>query len=267
MIPIDLTALGLFKSEQSLTKSRKWVAIVSQHILGQLFFLLLLPLWPGADQDWQYFQKIGDLIGIQKTINGHGQKEFQAQADILQPIDVVGSILMDIPFYSHWIGNCKRIVLLEGMNAMAGIAFFEMDMPWPISDREVIFRIKTTVDPKQKRIHIHGEALKNHPYPVSESNIRITDAEFNITLANLEPYKTRMTVTNRFYFGKIINQSPSLSNLLAGASLSSSMTNFKELSKFSRYNRILLCRDEFKQVLQNKNPVVDCSPNYISAIR
>lgn len=257
--------MGLFNSKPPIKKRPKGVATASQIGLGQLFFLLLFPLCSWADQDLKYFENTADVVVIQKTINRCAQKKFQARVTIHQPIDMVGSILMDIPFYSHWIRNCNRIVLLEGRDAMAAVAYFEMDMPWPLSNREVIFRIKTTLDPERKMIRIQGEALKNHPYPVAESNVRITNAEFNITLEKREPYKTSMTVTNWFDFGGKINES--VSSMFAGASLFSAMTNFKELSKFSRYNRVLLCREEFKQVLRDENPDVHFSQNNISVIR
>ncbi len=235
-----------------------------RNVLGQLLWVLLFPILAWADQDFKNVQNREDLVIIQKAVKLPGQKVLEARANIHQPIEVIGSILMDVSFYSRWLRDCSKVVLLEGNHAKACIAYMEMDMPWPLCNREIILAFTTSVDPERNQIRIRAEALKNYPYPVAGANIRITDGELSIILEKNKPFETSLTIANRFDLGGKIK--PSLADLLVESMLSTSIANFRELTRFSRYNRILLCRDEFQQLMQPDNPGAAYSRNYAVTI-
>ncbi len=210
--------------------------IAKQNLLAQVLLLLLFPVFSFADPyGGNPYQT--DVVSIrQKSIAGHEEKEFTAQIACRQHIDVIGSILMDIPFYLRWLHNCNQVELLEGTDAMDCIAYFRIDLPWPFYDREVIIRFQTIVDENRKKITIQGTALSNYPYPVSESRIRITDFDFSITLEKIESFRTNLTIKNRIDLkGGMASR---VSNMITENSLHLSILNFNELTKFWNYHRV-----------------------------
>lgn len=202
-----------------------------------------------AGQEWLEWKRTDAPTVYSRPVPGHNEREFKAETIVHLPVDVVGSILTDIEFYQRWVAGCREVSLLQGMEARDCIARFVIRTIWPAPEIEMIFHIQTTLSPDLRKIIISGTALPDYPQSVDRGYMRVRDADFSIILEGPSPNSTRMTTTTRTNIHCALPAV--ISEYFSGRQLFLTLINFKEVTKFPGYHRILARRDEFQKIKVN----------------
>jgi hypothetical protein len=79
----------------------------------------------------------------------------------------IAYVLMDVKTTKEWVYGTKVCTLLKQMTPSDLIYYSEVDLPWPVSNRDFIIRITLTQDPKTRVMTIVAE---NMPTYISEKN-------------------------------------------------------------------------------------------------
>lgn len=99
--------------------------------------------------------------------------------------------LLDVSTYKYWQYNIIEPTILKRINEKELIYYCEVDTPWPISNRDLIFHLKMDQDSVTKTLVITLTQLPGY-IPEKEGIVRIPKAESILTVTPIS--ETRVSV-------------------------------------------------------------------------
>ena len=120
---------------------------------GILFFLSLIPFYtPQQGTPW-VFKKSSDGIKIYtREAADSNIKELKFTVSINSTMNNAIAMLIDVENYAHWVYKCKESVTLEEINIFQSYCYYNIDFPWPMSDRDMIVYSEVSQDPNTKTV-------------------------------------------------------------------------------------------------------------------
>ncbi|GIX43045.1 MAG: hypothetical protein KatS3mg129_2778 [Leptospiraceae bacterium] len=122
-----------------------------------------------------------------------GYKSYKAEVIINANIQKVGDWLLDINGHCRWVYNCKSSTKPKSFSQNHFIIRYVIDIPWPVSDREVYFDtnyIEKTVNNK-RFVDINMNVIKEGFTP-SKGNVQIIQGYIKINLEEIDENTTRL---------------------------------------------------------------------------
>lgn len=194
-----MAILKLLSIPPYLKRSLRYETFQIAFLLKIILILFACPAISTAGNEWELIVKEDGIAVYARKVTGHSELEFKGVGLVEQPIEVIGSVLSDIPSYPKWFFKCiesKRIASknTSGLNLFLYIA---IDTPWPFSDRDVVFKTEVTMDHALGKVDIHSTALKEQFVPLRSGYVRIIDSEHRWILERVSSAQTRITFINR----------------------------------------------------------------------
>jgi uncharacterized membrane protein len=117
-------------------------------------FLMLLCLSEGvraftvlpADTIWRLEKDKNGVKVYTRPVEGMTIKEFKAVVIINAPVSKLLSMVMDVVAYPKWVANVKSVKILKETGNDEVIYYTEIQVPWPLSNRDNIIRSKIVND-------------------------------------------------------------------------------------------------------------------------
>lgn len=128
-----------------------------------------------------------------RTVEGSGIKEFRGIAEIAADVDAVMGILRDSDRFKDWYPNTAESRLLSREGTVT-YQYSVMSTPWPIADRDNVFRSVTARDDMTGVVDIDVSAAPDY-YPAQDGRVRVREAKGSWKLEPRGPEKTRVTFT------------------------------------------------------------------------
>jgi len=196
--------------------------------------VLVQPVKLIAGEAWQVFQENHELTVYTRKTEEYVKSEFKAVIIIHQPIEVVGSVLMDIPTYMKWLDGCREVKLLDKKHDSNYEVYFAIDTPWPFYARDIIYRIKNDEAGGEESMIVRGLAIEKFNVPIREGHVRVKDAYFCVALEKLNNGSTKVIYQSKT---DVCFSAPAyLSRTICGNMVYNSMVNLKKLlNNGSRY--------------------------------
>lgn len=87
-------------------------------------------------------------------------KSFKAVTSINASVTQLAAVLKDIEAYPQWMSNIGTTEVLEAINENECYYYFEVEAPWPVSNRDNIVHFKLTKNYETKgfKVYVTGEA-------------------------------------------------------------------------------------------------------------
>lgn len=118
--------------------------------IGFTFLLLWASIVGVVGQNWeQAMQKEGVTVWTRK-LNWSQYKEFKGETVINSGLSDILSVFDDVTTYTHWIHNCIEALQISRESAFRGVRYTAIKAPWPVSDRDVVFKYTISQDPISK---------------------------------------------------------------------------------------------------------------------
>ena len=164
-----------------------------------VFLFLVFPGGGFAQPQWELAQEDEHITVYSRRVHESANTEFKAICVIEQPIEIIAAALFDISGYPKWFYKCREALILKRNNPgnFDFTIYVALETPWPLVDRDVIFKAKTFVDLKSGKIIIDSVALKDPLVPITKQFVRITDANNQWVLEKKSPQATHVTFSNR----------------------------------------------------------------------
>jgi len=195
--------------------------------------VLIQPVDLFAEGVWQLFQKDHELTVYTRKTEECVKSEFKAVIIIHQPIEAVGTVLMDIPSYMKWLDGCRNIRLLNKNNNSNYEVYFAIDTPWPFYNRDIIYKIKSDATAGEERMTVRGMAIKKANVPIREGHVRVIDAYFRVALEKITNGSTKVTYQSKTDVSS--NAPVYLARTICGKMVYNSMVNLKTLLNNGHY--------------------------------
>ncbi len=168
-------------------------------ILIILSIMITYPLIGFAGSDWELLNNEDGITLYVRDVSGHSEAEYKGVGIINRPIEVVGSVLADIPSYPKWFFKCIESKKIHVKNSTKHNFFLyvAIDAPWPLSDRDAVYKTEIAIDYALGKAVIQSTALKEPLVPLRRQYVRITDSEHQWILEKISADRTRITFINR----------------------------------------------------------------------
>ena len=105
---------------------------------------------PPGPYDWKLAKNKNNVKVYTREKEGSDFKEFKAITTVTATMSQVQAVLNDVESYTEWIADMKSSVALKTISPNERIDRYELDLPWPFEDRDMIMHYKLTQDTKNK---------------------------------------------------------------------------------------------------------------------
>jgi hypothetical protein len=194
-----LAILKLFSIPPYLKRGRRYETLRIAFLIKIILILFGCPAILIAGNEWELIEK-EDGIGVYtRKVTGRSELEFKGVCLVKQPIEVIGSVLSDIPSYPKWFFKCIESKRIPSKNTseLNLFLYIAIDTPWPFSDRDVLYKTEVIIDHALGKVEIYSIALKEQFVPLRSGYVRITDSEHRWILESVSAEQTRITFINR----------------------------------------------------------------------
>lgn len=119
-----------------------------KQIIAIILMTFILPAFSLALAGENKWELVNDKDGIQsycRKIPDSKLLEIKAVMVVDAPIENVGEMIRDIPGYVNWMPYCGKGLVLCGNRDDADIRIL-LDLPWPVTDREVLLNARVSYD-------------------------------------------------------------------------------------------------------------------------
>ena len=122
-------------------------------ILAGLLFIVLMA---AAQPDWKLKQDKENIKVYTKNITNSPLKAIKIVGNINASLSALTAVLLDINSTKEWVYATKSIAVLKTISSSELIYYSELEIPWPVSNRDFIVLLKVTQDEKTKTVSVDG---------------------------------------------------------------------------------------------------------------
>ena len=122
---------------------------------------------------WEQVRNEKGIVVHRRTIAGSHLHEFRGVGVIEAPIASVLGVLNDSDHRLEWMKEAAANKRIESVDSYTEIFYSRTKAPWPVSDRDVVLRAKTTIDPAAGQVRIDIESEENPAWPPQKGAVRM----------------------------------------------------------------------------------------------
>lgn len=137
--------------------------------------LALLSLWSVlvfAQADWTLKSSKNGIDIYTKTVSSSGLKGIRVKCNLPAKLSQIVALILDVNAGKEWVYGTKSSILLKKVSPSELYYYSEVDIPWPISNRDFIAHLVVSQDPSTKAVTINGPTEANY-LPVKQNIVRV----------------------------------------------------------------------------------------------
>jgi len=115
-----------------------------------------------AQADWTLKSNKDGLNIYTKTVSTSGLKGIRVKCSLPAKLSQVVALIMDVDAGEEWVYGTKSSFLLKRISPLELYYYSEVDIPWPISNRDFIAHLTVSQDPNTKVVTISGPTEANY---------------------------------------------------------------------------------------------------------
>lgn len=177
---------GCWSTLAALPAVYKRIALAA---FGALVALLLAPPL-AASSEWSLEKDRQGIKLYTRQVEGSPFTEVKATAVVRAQIEQVMAVFGDGDGCAEWRGNCKSSRILRQPGEHERYIHLVLDLPWPLSDRDMVLRSLSNVDKKAQTVTVDIASVDGE-YPEQDYVRASTRAHYSLQL--LEPGKIALT--------------------------------------------------------------------------
>lgn len=124
--------------------------------------LLLLPVICFAQYEWTLEKEQQGIKLYTSKIPGSDYKATKVECTLTGNYTKLINILVDVPQFSNWIYHSKKNRLVQKKLPTDFVYHTETTLPWPMSNRETVIRIRINTDSLPAFLSVTGSAEQGH---------------------------------------------------------------------------------------------------------
>lgn len=139
-------------------------------ILFFIFFVLCQCAY--AQADWTLKSTKNGLNIYTKTVSASGLKGIRVKCSLPAKLSQVVALIMDVDAGEEWVYGTKSSFLLKKVSPSELYYYSEVDIPWPLNNRDFIAHLKVNQDAQTKVVTINGPTEANY-LPIKPAIVRV----------------------------------------------------------------------------------------------
>lgn len=140
-----------------------------------LLFLSCLPLAAGASP-WELKRDSDGIRIYTRSTDGSAIKDLKASFDVRGSLNRVSGVLLDVAGQKEWVYATEQSIVVRRISASEITYYTVKEMPWPVSNRDVVMRMKLTSD-TEKGLLTLSAASEANVVPEKKGVVRIHNTE------------------------------------------------------------------------------------------
>lgn len=195
-------------------------------------FLFFLTFTTFSQPDWE-LAKIKNGIKVYSKFNSKtGIKELKSETVFKKTkLSTIFAIFKDVENCGKWTKDLKKSYIIKEISETEGYEYYQISVPWPIQNRDVVYLIKYTFDENEKSLIINATSSPNY-IPKVSNVVRISDSVGKWKFTKLNDGNLKV---ENFLFADPVGFPAWLVNLLSVESPIKVITALNEFSKSPKY--------------------------------
>lgn len=193
----------------------------------KLFLLLFLfkIATASAQYKWEPKTQKDGIKVFASMVPGSKFKAIRVEAELDATAAQLVRVLLDVKGCTEWVSHTKTCTLIKQVSPSELYYYSEVDVPWPVSNRDFVAHLTVHQNPETKVVTVDGPAVPGM-VPVKDGVVRITESKGEWTITPLEKQRVKVVYTLQVDPGGAI---PAwLTNMLAAEG---PMNSFQALKK------------------------------------
>ena len=152
-----------------------------------------LPGTAGAASGWTVVGQEDGITVTTREVAGRDFPTFRGVGVVHANLFQVLAVLSDIKRHPEWLERAKDVRLVRKINELEHVVYGRTDAPWPVSDRDAVYRSRTHVDLARKTVTIRFWAARDRRVPRREGVVRMEQLRGHYRFIALDQRRTRVT--------------------------------------------------------------------------
>lgn len=138
---------------------------------------------------WETVYNDNDITVATRAVPDSPIRAFHAETTVAAPVDSILALMANPNDCALWIHGCLEARILDSEGFYQRNTYQINDMPWPVTDRDLVLEIRISEQPKGR----FTLAMINHPdaLPLTDK-VRITQSEGSYTFTPVAGGKTHI---------------------------------------------------------------------------
>lgn len=103
---------------------------------------------PAQSTEWELSKDNNDIKVYTRQYEGSKIKEFMAVTTVTAKMESLEALIDNVSDYPNWQANLETAKILKQVNQNEQYIYYTTDVPWPITDRDIVVHSKKTVNKK-----------------------------------------------------------------------------------------------------------------------
>ena len=145
---------------------------MKQRQMWSFLILLFVSIESFSQKDWTLKTEKNGIKVYTKSFENSPFKAIKTTFTIDASLTRITAVLLDIKNTGDWVYSTKSAVVLNQISQSELVYYSEISVPWPVSNRDFIVRLKVSQDRATKAVTVLADNLPNH-LPVYKNIVRI----------------------------------------------------------------------------------------------
>jgi hypothetical protein len=141
-----------------------------------LTIILLSALYSHAQEEWKLKTDKDNIKIYSKSTPESKVKSLKVVCSIDARLTQLAAVLLDINATTEWVYKTKSAIVQKQISPSEVVYYSEIDMPWPLSNRDFVVRIKVSQNPVTKVVTVETENLPDY-LPEKKDIVRVKHSE------------------------------------------------------------------------------------------
>jgi hypothetical protein len=130
---------------------------------------------PAAETaEWTELDKANGIAVYTRPFRGSAFPEVRASGDVCATLPQLVAFVEDVAAFEQWIPDTAEARLLERPTPRTQVYYIRTSMPWPVKDRDMIYRLSEIADPPViAKISVGIEGMPDY-LPVDPRAVRMS---------------------------------------------------------------------------------------------
>lgn len=143
--------------------------------------------------NWHEVKREAGIVVFAKEYENKRLPSFRAVGIINAGIFEILAVLEDTRRHPEWLERCMEARELERTSQTTGIYYSRTDVPWPLSDRDVVMSVRISFDPDKGEATSRFHAVRYGPVPEKDGVVRIKRLDGFVHLKAISAHRTHVT--------------------------------------------------------------------------
>jgi hypothetical protein len=147
---------------------------------------------PAAQEDWRETARADGIVVSERPAPGQDVPTFRGTGIVNGDLATVLGIIEDVEHHPEWLPDCAEARVLSRPSPTVSYVYHRTDVPWPVADRDVVFRQEVRATEPDRVIHVDIANDDSLFVPPTEGSVRVVRLFARYRLEAVDVSRTRV---------------------------------------------------------------------------